>query len=79
MPLRQTIGTSLALFMASSGAMAETPDEGTAHHPTASQKATPEKSTSGTAPNLGGFHWPEKLALPTSFLFTYRETSIAAG
>jgi rare lipoprotein A (peptidoglycan hydrolase) len=62
MPLRQTIGISLALFMASSGAMAETPDEGTAHHSTASQKAAPEKSTSRTARTQGGFRWPEKLA-----------------
>jgi rare lipoprotein A len=62
MPLRQTIGISLALLMASSGAMAETPDEGTAHHPTASQKAAPEKSTSRTARTQGGFRWPEKLA-----------------
>lgn len=62
MPLRQTIGMSLALLMASSGAMAEGPDEGTAPQPTASQKAALEKSTSPTALTPRGFRWPEKLA-----------------
>ena len=62
MPLRQTIGISVALLMASSGAMAEGPDEGTAHDRSASQKAGLEKSTFRPASTHGGFRWPEKLA-----------------
>jgi len=67
MPLRQTIGISLALLMASSGAMAKTPNERDAHHPCAAQKSEPEKSASrshrGRAIHSGGsFRWPTKLA-----------------
>jgi peptidoglycan lytic transglycosylase len=44
MPLRQTIGISLALLMASAGAMAKTLEKSTSHHPASPAKFEPEKS-----------------------------------
>jgi rare lipoprotein A len=46
MPLRQTIGISLALLVASAGAMAKTPEKSTVYHPSPSSNAEPEKSES---------------------------------
>jgi len=44
MPLRQTIGISLALLMASAGAMAKTPEKSTSYHPSPPANAGLEKS-----------------------------------
>jgi peptidoglycan lytic transglycosylase len=44
MPLRQTIGISLALLMASAGAMAKTLEKSSSHHPASPAKFEPEKS-----------------------------------
>jgi rare lipoprotein A len=46
MPLRQTIGISLALLMASAGAFANTTEKGSAYHPGQPSKAEPDKSPS---------------------------------
>ena len=44
MPLRQTIGISLALLMASAGAMAKTVEKGTSYHPASPANLEPEQS-----------------------------------
>ena len=44
MPLRQTIGISLALLMASAGAMAKTVEKSTSHHPASPANLEPEQS-----------------------------------
>jgi rare lipoprotein A len=44
MPLRQTIGISLALLMASAGAMAKTVEKSASHHPASPANFEPEKS-----------------------------------
>jgi rare lipoprotein A len=44
MPLRQTIGISLALLMASAGAMAKTAEKGTSYHPASPANLEPENS-----------------------------------
>jgi rare lipoprotein A (peptidoglycan hydrolase) len=48
MPLRQTIGISLALLMASAGALASTPERSVAVHP-----APPPNAEPGKSPNRG--------------------------
>lgn len=45
MPLRQTIGISLALMMISAGAIAKTPERSTSYHPTSTPNAEPKKSS----------------------------------
>jgi len=56
MPLRQTIGISLALLMASAGAMAKTVEKSNSYHPASPASLDPEKSENrpgkGRAP-----HW----------------------
>lgn len=44
MPFRQTIGISLALLMASAGAMAKTVEKSTSHHPASPANLDPEQS-----------------------------------
>jgi rare lipoprotein A len=44
MPLRQTIGISLALLMASAGAMAKTPEKSASYHSAPPSTTEPEKS-----------------------------------
>jgi len=44
MPLRQTIGISLALLMASAGAMAKTMEKSTSYHPASPANLEPERS-----------------------------------
>ena len=44
MPLRQTIGISLALLMASAGAMAKTMEKTTSYHPASPANLEPERS-----------------------------------
>jgi rare lipoprotein A len=55
MPLRQTIGISLALLMVSAGAMAKSPDKSTPLQQSAGQKGEPASSAKhcGPAPNEG--------------------------
>jgi len=55
MPLRQTIGISLVLLMASAGAMAKSPDKSTPLQQSAGQKGEPASSAKhcGPAPNEG--------------------------
>jgi rare lipoprotein A len=63
MPLRQTIGISLAILMASSGAMAKAPDERATHHPSASpEKSAARSGRTRTIHKEGAFRWPAKLA-----------------
>lgn len=67
MPLRHTIGISLAVLMASTGAMAKAPEKGTAYHPSTLPNAEPGKSgtRSGKSRNLykaAHFRWPARLA-----------------
>jgi rare lipoprotein A len=49
MPFRQTIGISLALLMASAGAMANTPEKTSSYHP-----APPPNAEPGKSPNRSG-------------------------
>jgi rare lipoprotein A len=49
MPFRQTIGISLALLMASAGALANTPEKSIAYHP-----APPPNAEPGKSPNRSG-------------------------
>jgi rare lipoprotein A len=56
MPLRQTIGISLALLMASAGAMAKTPEKGTT--PPLSQPPDPGQPNSGNPPQGAGASQP---------------------
>jgi hypothetical protein len=46
MPLRQTIGISLALLMASTGAIAQTTEKSASYHSTEPPNGEPVKSTS---------------------------------
>jgi rare lipoprotein A len=71
MPLRQTIGISLALIMASTAAMAKTPEKGAAYQSSAAPTADPAKpcSRSGKArfAHRGAhFRWPSRLAFHRS-------------
>jgi rare lipoprotein A (peptidoglycan hydrolase) len=54
MPFRQTIGISLALLMASAGALAKTPEQSSSYHPGPPPNAEPGKSQnrSGKMPLL---------------------------
>ena len=83
MPLRQTIGISLALLMASTGAMAKAPEKSTAPHASASYKAEPVNSArrSGKSRSLqraGHFHWPTRLAFHRSVRSRYRRSGDVA-
>jgi rare lipoprotein A len=49
MPIRQTIGISLALLMASAGALAKTPEQSSSYHP-----APPPNAEPGKSPNRSG-------------------------
>lgn len=67
MPLRQTIGISLALMMASTGAFAKTPEKNAAYHAATPPGAEPAKSSSRTgkarsAHRSAHFHWPTRLS-----------------
>jgi rare lipoprotein A len=67
MPLRQTIGISLALLMASAGAMAETPDPASEQQASALHKADPSASArrwgrSRGGPRAAAFRWPARFA-----------------
>jgi rare lipoprotein A (peptidoglycan hydrolase) len=67
MPLRQTIGISLALLIASAGAMAETPDTSSDRQASALHKAEGAASARRSGRNRGGsrvaaFRWPARFA-----------------
>jgi rare lipoprotein A len=66
MPLRQTIGISLALLMASTGAMAKAPEKSTSYEPGQPANAGPDKSEnrstkSRSAHRAAPFRWPSRL------------------
>jgi len=67
MPLRQTIGISLALLMASTGAIAKAPDKDTAFHPTTLPNTEPGKSggrsgKSRAVQKTAPLRWPARLS-----------------
>jgi rare lipoprotein A (peptidoglycan hydrolase) len=67
MPLRQTIGISLAFLMASSGAMAQAPEKSASYHPNTGANAEPAKSAnrsgkSRSVHKAAHFRWPSRLA-----------------
>ena len=67
MPFRQTIGISLALLMASAGAMAKAPEKNTSYEPGQPANAGPDKSEnrsikSRATHRAAQFRWPSKLA-----------------
>lgn len=67
MPLRQTIGISLALVMASTGAFAQAPEKNAAVHAAALPGAEPARSSSRSgkarsAHRSAHFHWPSRLS-----------------
>ena len=66
MPLRQTIGLSLALLMVSTGAMAKAPEKSTSYEPSQPANAGPDKSEnrstkSRSAHRASHFRWPSRL------------------
>jgi rare lipoprotein A len=66
MPLRQTIGISLALLMASTGAMAQAPEKSTSFHPNMLPNAEPgsdgtRSGKSRSAHKPAHFRWPSRL------------------
>src|SRR5271163_1391760 len=67
MPLRQTIGISLALLMASTAALAKAPEKGAAYQSSAPPNADPAKSANRSgkaraAHKAASFRWPSRLA-----------------
>lgn len=71
MPLRQTIGISLALLMASTGAMAQAPEKSTSFHPNILPNTEPgsdgnRAGKSRSAHKAGHFRWPSRLAFHRS-------------
>jgi rare lipoprotein A len=67
MPLRQTIGISLALLMASTCAMAKAPEKSTSYQSTTPPNAEPGKSAnrsgkSRAAHRTAHFRWPSRLS-----------------
>ncbi|HUC70268.1 MAG TPA: septal ring lytic transglycosylase RlpA family protein [Stellaceae bacterium] len=67
MPLRQTIGISLALVMASTVAMAKAPEKSTSYQSTTPPNAEPVKSGSRSGKSRSAyksahFRWPSRLA-----------------
>ena len=66
MPLRQTIGISLALLMASAGAMAKAPEKSTSYEPSQPANVGPEKSENRSTKSRAAhkavhFRWPSRL------------------
>lgn len=77
MPLRQTIGISLALLMASTAAMAKAPDKSSAYQSSTPPGAEPGKSSNRsakarTAHKAAHFRWPSKLAFHRGGRTRYR-------
>jgi rare lipoprotein A len=67
MPLRQTIGISLALLMASTAALAKAPEKGASYQSSTPPSADPAKSASRSgkaraAHKAASFRWPSRLA-----------------
>lgn len=67
MPLRQTIGISLALMMASTGAFAQAPEKNAAYHAATPPGAEPARSASRSgktrsAHRSAHFRWPARLS-----------------
>lgn len=66
MPLRQTIGISLALLMASTGAIAKTPEKTTSYHAIEPPNGEPVRSANrnlrSRTSRSAHFRWPARLA-----------------
>jgi rare lipoprotein A len=80
MPLRQTIGISIALLMASSAAIAQTPEKGGVYQPGPLPNGEPGKSCdrsskSRIANKWGTFRWPSRLAFHRSGQTDYGQTA----
>ena len=82
MPLHQTIGISLALIMASTAAMAKTPEKSAAYQSSTPANADPAKPGSRPgkariAQKGANFRWPARLAFHRSGRSRYRHVSTA--
>src|SRR5271170_4348823 len=80
MPLRQTIGISLALLMASTAALAKAPEKGAAYQSSAPPNADPAKSANRSgkaraAHKAASFRWPSRLAFHRGGRVRQRPTS----
>jgi rare lipoprotein A len=80
MPLRQTIGISLALLMASTGAMAKAPEKTSPYHAVTPPNADPARSASRSgraraAQRTAHFRWPSRLAFHRGGRSRYREAT----
>ena len=83
MPLRQTIGISLAILMASAGAMAKTPDKSAAYQSSTPPNADPGRSANRSAKSravhrAAHFRWPHRLAFHHGGKSRYRD-SVSIG
>ena len=84
MPLRQTIGISLALLMASTGAMAQAPEKSTSFHPNTLPNAEPggagnRSGKSRSAHKAAPFRWPSRLAFHRGGRARYRHAAAYAA
>lgn len=81
MPLRQTIGISLALLMASTGAMAKAPEKTSPYHAVTPPNADPARSASRSgraraAQRTAHFRWPSRLAFHRGGRSRYRQATV---
>jgi rare lipoprotein A len=77
MPFRQTIGISLAILMASAGAMAKAPDKSAAYQSSTPPNADPGRSANRSAKSrsvhrAAHFRWPSRLAFHRGGKSRYR-------
>jgi rare lipoprotein A len=80
MPLRQTIGISLALLMASTGAMAQAPEKSASLHPNTLPNVEPggagnRSGKSRSAHKAAPFRWPSRLAFHRGGRARYRHAT----
>ena len=80
MPLRQTIGISLAILMASAGAMAKTPDKSAAYQSSTPPNGDPGRSANRSAKSravhrAAHFRWPHRLAFHHGGKSRYRDSA----
>jgi rare lipoprotein A (peptidoglycan hydrolase) len=84
MPLRQTIGISLALLMASAGAMAKAPEKSSADQASALHQAEPANSERRAGRGRAGhrsaaFRWPARFAFHRGGRSHHDDRDVAAG
>jgi rare lipoprotein A len=83
MPLRQTIGISLALLMASTGAMAQAPEKSTTFHPNILPNAEPggagSRAGKSRSARAAHFRWPSRLAFHRGARARYRQADSDAA